>query len=84
MINSATQIGDNVQLRHGVTLGEKEEAGVLYAPVIGNNVSIGASAIILGRVKVGDNAVIGAGAVVVQDVPADATVAGNPAKLIGR
>ncbi|MOA70338.1 Maltose O-acetyltransferase [compost metagenome] len=48
---------------------------------IGNNVWIGGGAIILPGVTVGDNAVIGAGSVVTRDVPARATVVGNPARL---
>lgn len=54
----------------------------LVTTTIGARVSIGTSATILGGVAVGDNAIIGAGAVVTKDVPANAIVAGNPAKLI--
>ena len=50
--------------------------------MIGNNVWIGAHSIILGDISIGDNSVIGAGSVVVKDVPANAIVAGNPAKVI--
>jgi maltose O-acetyltransferase len=50
--------------------------------VVGDNVWIGASAIVLKGVTIGENAVIGAGAVVASDVPANAVVAGNPAKLV--
>ena len=51
-------------------------------PVIGNNVTIGCHACILGDIRIGDNVVIGAGAVVVKDVPNNVVVAGNPAKVI--
>lgn len=50
--------------------------------IIGNNVWIGSSAIILKGVHIGDNSVVGAGAVVTRDVPANVVVAGNPAKII--
>ena len=50
--------------------------------VVGDNVWIGASAIVLKGVTIGENAVIGAGAVVASDVPANAVVAGNPAKVV--
>ncbi len=82
VINSGTKIGANVVLRNGVTIGVKETEGQLAAPVIGNDVDIGAAAIILGRVDVGDNAIIGAGAIVTKDVPPRAVVVGNPAKVI--
>jgi len=51
--------------------------------VIGENVWIGANAIVLGGARIGDNAIIGAGAVVDFEVPANAIVAGNPARIVG-
>ena len=54
---------------------------VLVAPT-GDNVDVGANAILIGPIHIGDGAVIGAGAVVVKDVPARTIVAGNPAKVI--
>jgi acetyltransferase-like isoleucine patch superfamily enzyme len=55
------------------------------APVrIGRNVFLGTGSVVLKGVTIGDNAVVGAGAVVVSDVPADAIVAGNPARVIGQ
>ncbi|WP_419181640.1 serine O-acetyltransferase [Novosphingobium mangrovi (ex Huang et al. 2023)] len=51
-------------------------------PRIGNNVDIGAHAIILGDIVIGDNCTIGAGAVVVKDVPAGSTVVGNPGRIL--
>ena len=63
---------------HNVTIG-KTHKGV---PWIGNNVTIGANAVIVGPVYVGNNVTIGAGSVVVKDVPDNACVAGNPARII--
>ena len=69
VINPFVTIGDNVMIRQNVTLGNR------YAdddvPVIGNDVEIGAGAIIIGRCIIGDRARIAAGAVVIHDVPPD-------------
>jgi putative colanic acid biosynthesis acetyltransferase WcaB len=51
-------------------------------PIIGDRVDIGANSVILGPIRIGSDAVIGAGSVVVKDVPAGATVVGNPARVI--
>lgn len=51
-------------------------------PIIGDNVSLGATVTIIGNVKIGNNVTIGAGSVVVKDVPDNCVVAGNPAKII--
>lgn len=84
VIHSDAIIGKNVLLRHGVTIGMKRVNGVIHAPVIGNNVNIGASALIIGDVSIGDNSEIGAGSVVVKDIPENSIVAGNPARIIGQ
>ena len=70
-------IGNNVTIAHGVTIARKNGK----APIIGNQVYLGANSMVLG-VDVGDGAVIGIGAVVVKPVPENAVVAGNPAKII--
>lgn len=62
-----------------VTLGGRKGGG---APVIGNNVRIGAGAKILGPVHIGDGAQVGANAVVIKDVPANSTAVGVPARII--
>jgi len=63
-----------------VTLGGRSLAKVKRHPTIGNNVTIGAGARVLGPITVGDGAQIGANAVVVRDVPAGAVVVGVPGK----
>lgn len=72
-------IGDNCRILHGTTMGGRGKQSV---PKVGNNVTIGAHAILLGGITIGDGAVIGAGAVVIHDVEKNAVVAGNPAKVI--
>ena len=78
-ILNAEKIGDNFVVRQCTTLGMKDGGG---RPVIGNNVTLGASVTIIGNVKIGNNVVIGAGSVVVHDVPNNTIVAGNPARVI--
>ena len=76
-------IGEKCKIFQGVTLGSKWSKGVCQgeAPQIGNNVMIGAGAVILGDICIGDNAIIGANAVVVSDVPANCCALGVPAKI---
>jgi len=73
-------IGDNVRIDQQVTIGIRWDETV--APIIGNNVRIGAGAKVLGSIKVGNNARIGANAVVLTDVPEGATAVGVPARII--
>ncbi|MEJ6006933.1 serine O-acetyltransferase [Paucibacter sp. AS339] len=80
IISGDSVIGDDVTLRHGVTLGLRR-TGVSGAPVIGDGVDIGAGAKILGPVRIGSGAVIGANAVVLCDVPAGALAVGIPARI---
>lgn len=75
---NAESIGDNFSCIHCIILGKRGNK----RPIIGNNVSMGAYSMIIGGVHVGGNAIIGAGAVVVKDVPANAIVAGNPARIL--
>lgn len=80
IINGAVRIGRNCTVYHCVTIGV-ERTGV---PVIGDNVTIGAGAIIIGGVRIGDNVNIGAGAIVVDDVPSNSTVVCEKARVIHR
>lgn len=77
-IVNAEKIGCNCRILHCTTIG----ASSTGRPIIGDNVQIGANAIIIGGICIGDNAVIGAGAVVVKNVPENAVVVGNPARII--
>lgn len=79
VLNSLTIIGDNCSLHQGVTIGVKNT--YTDVPVIGNNVTVGAGAKLLGSIKIGNNVVIGANAVVLCDVPDDSIAVGIPAKV---
>ena len=75
--------GKNCTVYQNVTIGKKKTYLVENKNTnIGDNVIIFANASIIGNVNIGDNAIIGAGAVVLDDVPENAIVAGNPAKVI--
>jgi serine O-acetyltransferase len=81
----ATKIGQNATILQGVTLGAKEiDIGYLSEnrPTIGDNVTIGAGAKVLGGIIIGDNVTIGANAVVTKSLPNNVVAAGVPAKII--
>ena len=78
-----TRIGKNCRIACNVTFGARwSKNGPDGAPVIGDDVVIGAGAVILGNIHIGDGARIGANAVVLNDVPAGAVAVGVPAKII--
>ncbi len=77
-IVAANSIGENFRIVHCVTIGNTGRG----RPTIGDNVSVGAGAIIIGDVVIGNNVSVGAGAVVVKDVPDNAVVVGNPARIV--
>jgi serine O-acetyltransferase len=79
VVGETAEIGENVTLYQGVTLGGTGKEKGKRHPTIGNNVVVGAGAIILGAIHIGDNARVGAGSVVTKSVPPDTTVVGNPA-----
>jgi len=80
-IHSDAIIGKNFNIAQGVTVGVLG-LGKKGAPIIGDNVFIGSGAKVLGSIKIGNNVKIGANAVVVNDVPANCTVVGIPARVI--
>ena len=82
VIGETTEIGDDVLVYQGVTLGGTSRRKVKRHPTIGNAVVVGAGATVLGAVTVGDGARVGAGAVVVRDVPAAATVVGIAGRVV--
>ncbi len=84
VIGETCEIGDDVTLYQGVTLGGTGKDKGKRHPTIGNNVLIGSGVKILGPFKVGDNARIGAGSVVLQEVEPNSTVVGVPAKAVKR
>ncbi len=84
VIGETAEIGNNVSIYQGVTLGGVSTEKKKRHPTIGNNVVIGAGATILGPITVGDNVRVGAGSVVVKSVPPNSTVVGVPAKIVQR
>src|SRR5919108_286113 len=78
VIGETAEIGDNVTLYQGVTLGGTGFATGKRHPTVEDNVTIGSGAKLLGPITIGHGAKIGANAVVIHDVPANSTVVGNP------
>lgn len=84
VIGETAEIGDDVYLYHGVTLGGTSSERGKRHPTLGNNVIVGAGAKILGDILIGDGARVGANAVVVQPAGAGVTVVGIPARPVER
>jgi serine O-acetyltransferase len=84
VIGETSEIGDNVTLYHGVTLGGTTWRKGKRHPTIGNNVVVGAGAKVLGPVKIGDNTRIGANSVVISEIPSNSVVVGIPGKVVFR
>lgn len=84
VIGETAEIGDNVTIYHGVTLGGVSWRKEKRHPTIGNHVVIGAGAKVLGPITVGDHSRVGANSVVVKDVPAHSVVVGVPGRMRSR
>ena len=82
VIGETTEIGDDVLIYQGVTLGGTGKDMGKRHPTIGNNVMISAGAKVLGPFKIGDNSRVAAGAVVLEEVPPNSTVVGVPARVV--
>ncbi|MCW8107303.1 serine O-acetyltransferase [Alteromonas ponticola] len=82
VIGETAEVGDDVTLYHGVTLGGTSWKAGKRHPTLGNNVVVGAGAKILGPIYIGENAKIGSNSVVVKDTPAGATVVGIPGRIV--
>src|SRR6516162_2945249 len=82
VIGETTEIGDDVLLYQGVTLGGTGNETGKRHPTLGNHVVVGTGAKILGNIKIGDNVRIGAGSVVVHPVPDNSTVVGVPGRVV--
>jgi serine O-acetyltransferase len=82
VIGETSEIGDDVLLYQGVTLGGTGAEKGKRHPTIGNRVVIGAGAKVLGNIRIGDNVKIGAGSVVVHPVPDNSTVVGIPGRVV--
>ncbi|MGO2112017.1 MAG: serine O-acetyltransferase EpsC, partial [Pseudoclavibacter sp.] len=81
VIGETAEVGDDVVIYHGVTLGGVSIKKVKRHPTIGDGVMIGAGAKVLGPITIGDRTRIGANSVVTKDAPADSVLTGIPAKL---
>ncbi|MGI6552693.1 MAG: serine O-acetyltransferase [Bacillota bacterium] len=84
VIGETTEIGDNVTLYQGVTLGGTGKEKGKRHPTIGNNVVVSTGAKVLGAITIGNNVKVGAGSVVLRNVPDNCTVVGVPGKVVVR
>ena len=82
VIGETVEVGENCTLYQGVTLGGTSLAHGKRHPTLGNNVTVGVNAAVLGAITIGDNSKVGGGSVVVKDVPPNATVVGVPARIV--
>ncbi|MBM4446781.1 MAG: serine O-acetyltransferase [Chloroflexi bacterium] len=82
VIGETSEIGDNVAVYQGVTLGGTSLLKKKRHPTLGNNVVVGAGSKLIGAITIGDNVKVGAGSVVITSVPANATVVGVPGRVV--
>jgi serine O-acetyltransferase len=84
VIGETAEIGDDVMIYHGVTLGGRSLKQGKRHPTIGNGVTVGAGAKVLGPLSIGDNSAVGANSVVTHDVPPESIATGIPAVVRAR
>ncbi len=84
VIGETAIVGDDVTLYQGVTLGGTGKEKGKRHPTLGNNISIGSGAKLLGNITIGDNVRVGAGSVVLRSVPANSTIVGVPGHIVLR
>ncbi|MBB4825334.1 serine O-acetyltransferase [Sporosarcina luteola] len=82
VIGETCEIGDDVTLYQGVTLGGTGKEKGKRHPTLHNNVLVASGAKVLGSITIGENSKVGAGSVVLKDVPPDSTVVGIPGKVV--
>ncbi len=79
VIGATSEIGDDVMLYHGVTLGGRTSSNEKRHPTLGDDVVVGTGAVLLGPITIGDHSIVGAQAVVVTDAPPYSVLTGIPA-----
>jgi serine O-acetyltransferase len=84
VIGETAAVGDDVTLYQGVTLGGTGKEKGKRHPTLGNNISVGSGAKLLGNITIGDNCRVGAGSVVLRSVPANSTIVGVPGHIVLR
>ena len=84
VIGETAVIGNGVTLYQGVTLGGTGKDTGKRHPTLGDYVTVGAGAKVLGPITIGDHVKVGAGSIVLKDVPKDCTVVGNPGRIVRR
>ena len=83
IIGHEVVIGNNCEVFQNVTIGSNRKMrNGRYMPIIGDNVSIGAGAVVVGAITIGNNVIIGANSYVSKDVPDNVMVVGSPAKIV--
>ena len=81
IVNPEVEIGENVNIASGVTIGKTNRGEKKGVPQIGNKVWIGTNAVIVGNIKIGDDVLIAPNAYVNMDIPSNSIVIGNPAVI---
>lgn len=82
VIGETAEVGENVVLYQGVTLGGTSTQKIKRHPTLGNNIIVGSGAKLIGAITIGDNVKIGSGSVVITSVPPNATVVGVPGRIV--